>query len=213
MLDDENHLVTQFLTLWAMLDPISHLPLFLAATVDFSGQEKRRAAVLGVVFAFLILIFFGVAGELLLAAMGISLMSFQISGGIILLVFSISMVLGDQPTAAKSPLDREGDAQYRHLPRGNPDHCWSWLNTGDHPPDRQQPVYRIGASHHARRSSSRPVLVAPHLSNERHDQQAHWSRRYECHPAHHGHNHCGDLSEPDRQRPGAVAAFAADLGR
>jgi multiple antibiotic resistance protein len=41
--------------------------------------------------------------------MGISLMSFQIAGGIILLVFSISMVLGDQPTAAKSPLDREGD--------------------------------------------------------------------------------------------------------
>lgn len=109
MLDDENHLVTQFLTLWAMLDPISHLPLFLAATVDLNGQEKRRAAVLGVVFAFLILIFFGVAGELLLAAMGISLMSFQIAGGIILLVFSISMVLGDPPTAAKSPLDPEGD--------------------------------------------------------------------------------------------------------
>ena len=97
MLDDENHLVTQFLTLWVMLDPISHLPLFLAATVDLSRQEKRRTAVLGVLFAFLILIFFGVAGELLLEAMGISLMSFQISGGIILLVFSISMVLGDPP--------------------------------------------------------------------------------------------------------------------
>jgi multiple antibiotic resistance protein len=110
VLDDENHLVTQFLTLWAMLDPISHLPLFLAATVDLSGQEKRRAAVRGVVFAFFILIFFGVAGELLLAAMGISLMSFQIAGGIILLVFSISMVLGDQPTAAKSPLDPMSDA-------------------------------------------------------------------------------------------------------
>jgi multiple antibiotic resistance protein len=61
------------------------------------------------VFAFIILIFFGVAGELLLAAMGISLMSFQIAGGIILLVFSISMVLGDPPSAAKSQLDREGD--------------------------------------------------------------------------------------------------------
>jgi multiple antibiotic resistance protein len=45
VLDDENHLVTQFLTLWVMLDPISHLPLFLAATVDLSRQEKRRAAV------------------------------------------------------------------------------------------------------------------------------------------------------------------------
>ena len=41
--------------------------------------------------------------------MGISLMSFQIPGGIILLVFSISMVLGDRPTAAKSPLEPKSD--------------------------------------------------------------------------------------------------------
>ena len=41
--------------------------------------------------------------------MGISLVSFQISGGIILLVFSISMVLGDPPSAAKSPLDPKSD--------------------------------------------------------------------------------------------------------
>ena len=60
-------------------------------------------------FAFIILIFFGVTGELLLAAMGISLMSFQIAGGIILLVFSISMVLGDPPSVAKCPLNSEGD--------------------------------------------------------------------------------------------------------
>ena len=98
MLDDENHLVTQFLTLWAMLDPISHLPLFRAATVDLNGQEKRRAAVVGVVFAFIILIFFGVAGELLLAAMGISLMSFQIAGGIILLTDNNRFTVSQQAT-------------------------------------------------------------------------------------------------------------------
>ena len=108
MLDDQNHLLTQFLTLWAMLDPISHLPLFLGATGDLGGRERRRAAVLGVVFAFLILIFFGVAGQFLLQAMGISLMSFQIAGGIILLLFSISMVLGDPP-ATRSPADSRTD--------------------------------------------------------------------------------------------------------
>ena len=99
MLDDQNHLLTQFLTLWAMLDPISHLPLFLGATGDLGSRDRRRAAIMGVAIAFLILIFFGVAGQFLLEAMGISLMSFQIAGGIVLLLFSISMVLGDQPPA------------------------------------------------------------------------------------------------------------------
>jgi multiple antibiotic resistance protein len=109
VLDDQNQIVTQFLTLWAMLDPIGHLPLFLGATGDLSRQERRRAAILAVIFAFFILIFFGVAGQILLHAMGISLLSFQIAGGIILLLFSLSMVLGDPPSAAKSTANPKGD--------------------------------------------------------------------------------------------------------
>ena len=52
MLDDQNLIVNQFFTLWAMLDPISHLTLFLGATSELDRQERRRAAVLAVVFAF-----------------------------------------------------------------------------------------------------------------------------------------------------------------
>ncbi len=100
MLDDQKQIVTQFLTLWAMLDPIGHLPLFLGATGDLNPWVRRRAAILAVVFAFFILIFFGIAGQFLLHAMGSSLLSFQIAGGIILLVFSLSMVLGNPPAAA-----------------------------------------------------------------------------------------------------------------
>jgi multiple antibiotic resistance protein len=110
VLDNQKHLVTQFLTLWAMLDPISHLSLFLGATSDLSSADRRRAAVLGVVVAFLILVFFGVAGQFLLEAMGISLLSFQIAGGIILLLFSITMVLGDPPSASTSAADPGSDA-------------------------------------------------------------------------------------------------------
>jgi multiple antibiotic resistance protein len=109
VLDDQNQIVTQFLTLWAMLDPIGHLPLFLGATGDLNPGERRRAAVLAVVFAFFILLFFGIAGQFLLQAMGISLLSFQIAGGIILLVFSLSMVLGSPQTAAQSPADLQPD--------------------------------------------------------------------------------------------------------
>ncbi|HZH52153.1 MAG TPA: MarC family protein [Microvirga sp.] len=110
MLDDQNLIVNQFFTLWAMLDPISHLTLFLGATSELDRSERRRAAVLAVVFAFFILLFFGIAGQFVLHAMGISLVSFQIAGGIILLLFSLNMVLGEPHAAAKSPLEPTGNA-------------------------------------------------------------------------------------------------------
>jgi len=100
MLDDQNLIATQFLTLWAMLDPVGHLSLFLGATAELTPAERRRAALIGVPTAFGILVFFGLAGQALLHAMGISLVSFQIAGGIILLVFSLTMVLGE-PQAAR----------------------------------------------------------------------------------------------------------------
>ncbi|MCB5177406.1 MarC family protein [Microvirga lenta] len=102
MLDDQNLVLNQFFTLWAMLDPLGHLPLFLGATSELDRKERRRAAMLAVFFAFCILLFFGIAGQFLLHAMGISLISFQIAGGIILLLFAISMVLGEGHSAAKS---------------------------------------------------------------------------------------------------------------
>jgi multiple antibiotic resistance protein len=110
MLDDQNLIVNQFFTLWAMLDPISHLTLFLGATSELDRTERRRAAILAVVFAFFILLSFGVAGQFVLHAMGISLISFQIAGGIILLLFSLTMVLGEPHAATKSPLEPAGNA-------------------------------------------------------------------------------------------------------
>lgn len=95
MLDDYNLLTTQLVTLWAVLDPIGHLSLFLGATAALGQTERRRAALLSVMFAFCILAAFSVAGQLLLHAMGVSLLSFQIAGGIIVFLFAVSMVLGD----------------------------------------------------------------------------------------------------------------------
>lgn len=100
MLPDQALFITQLLTLWAVLDPVSHLPLFIAATSGFTATERRRAALISVLLAFTILAVFGVGGQILLSAMGISLLSFQIAGGIVLFLFAVSMVLGDAAHAA-----------------------------------------------------------------------------------------------------------------
>lgn len=100
MLSDYNLFVTQLVTLWTVLDPIGHLPLFLTTTATLNLNERRLAARVGVGLAFLILAVFSLLGQFLLHAMGISLLSFQIAGGIILFLFAISMVLGAHGTAA-----------------------------------------------------------------------------------------------------------------
>lgn len=95
MLDDYRLFTTQLVILWAVLDPLSHLTLFMGATTSLTSAERRRAAWLSVVIAFGILTGFAVVGPLLLHAMGISLLSFQIAGGIIVFLFAINMVLGE----------------------------------------------------------------------------------------------------------------------
>ena len=102
MLPDQQLLITQLVTLWAVLDPISHLSLFMSATAGLDKSERRRAAIISVLLAFAVLAFFGLAGQFLLHAMGVSLLSFQIAGGIVLLLFGLSMVLGESSPLAHS---------------------------------------------------------------------------------------------------------------
>ncbi|MEP9375874.1 MarC family protein [Aquabacter sp. CN5-332] len=98
MLEDLNLLVTQFVTLWAVLEPISHLSLFLATTSDMTPKQRHKVAVLCCAFAFLILTFFIIAGRALLDAMGISVLSFQIAGGLVLFMYATSMIFSEPHT-------------------------------------------------------------------------------------------------------------------
>ncbi|MDF2119955.1 MarC family protein [Roseiarcaceae bacterium H3SJ34-1] len=95
MLDDYRLFTTQIVILWAVLDPLSHLTLFMGATTSLAVADRRRAAWLSVVIAFGILTGFALLGPLLLRAMGVSLLSFQIAGGVIVFLFAINMVLGE----------------------------------------------------------------------------------------------------------------------
>ncbi len=95
MLQDSLIFTTQLAILWAVMDPISHVPLFLAATGALDAAERRRVAIRAVCIAYGLLAGFGLFGQVILHAMGVSLLSFQIAGGSILFLFAISMVLGN----------------------------------------------------------------------------------------------------------------------
>ena len=62
--------VTQiFIYFFAVIDPIGTLPVFLAVTAGNTAAEKRRIALMAFAVSCAVLVFFIVAGELILNAM------------------------------------------------------------------------------------------------------------------------------------------------
>jgi len=114
VIDERLLFVTELLTLWAVLDPISHLPLFMGATAGLGETGRRKAALVAIPCAFVVLAAFGLGGQYLLHAMGISLLSFQISGGLILLLLALSMVMGEVKPAEERKALPEISAAAEH---------------------------------------------------------------------------------------------------
>lgn len=101
-------LVVQFVVLWAVIDPIGSIPVYLAKTIGLSPEDRRKIARNAILISAGILLFFLVMGQWLLDAMQIPLSAFQIAGGLVLLLFALSMIFGeakpDQEIKMKSSL-------------------------------------------------------------------------------------------------------------
>ena len=87
--------ISVFIFFFAVIDPVGTVPVFIAATSQFDEKSKRKIALQAACAAALILLFFIVAGELILTAIDIPLPAFEIAGGIILFLFALTMIFGD----------------------------------------------------------------------------------------------------------------------
>ncbi len=75
-----------------IIDPIGTAVLFLGLTPRSTPAERGSQARRASVIAFLVLVVFGLAGEALLRALGISLPALKVAGGILLFLSSADMV-------------------------------------------------------------------------------------------------------------------------
>ena len=87
-------LVATFIFFFAVIDPVGTIPVFISVTGPFEEKIKRTIAFRATFYSAVILIFFVVAGELILTAMSIPLSAFQIAGGIVLFLFALTMIFG-----------------------------------------------------------------------------------------------------------------------
>ncbi|MGF7054784.1 multiple antibiotic resistance protein [Bosea sp. OAE752] len=79
-------------TMLVTLDPPGLAPIFLSLTRGMSAAERRQVAVRASIIAFCIIGFFGVAGDVVLKALGVSLPAFRIAGGLLLFWIAFEMV-------------------------------------------------------------------------------------------------------------------------
>ncbi|GAD28676.1 marC integral membrane family protein [Photobacterium leiognathi lrivu.4.1] len=76
-------LVTQFVLIWAVIDPIGSVPVYLSQTQRLTAQQRRLVAFKAIAIATGVLLFFIIGGQMLLEAIQIPLPAFQAAGGLV----------------------------------------------------------------------------------------------------------------------------------
>lgn len=88
-------LIKAFISLLAIMNPFSSVPVVMSLTTQYSKEEIRRIAFFASFYAFLILFFFLLSGDLLFRFMGITIHSFKVGGGVLLFLIGINLVQGE----------------------------------------------------------------------------------------------------------------------
>ncbi len=92
------------LTLFAIVDPVGVIPIFLLATRGFSRAQSRHAAWISALTVWLVLVAFTFMGDPMLRFFGIRIEAFSVAGGLLLLMLALSML-----QAHVSPLKQTPD--------------------------------------------------------------------------------------------------------
>jgi multiple antibiotic resistance protein len=89
---DMLELIKATLALFAIVDPVGVIPIFLLATQGYSRTQSRSAARIAALTVLGVLTLFTFLGQPMLAVFGIRLASFSVAGGLLLLLLALSMV-------------------------------------------------------------------------------------------------------------------------
>ena len=90
-----SEIIKTLLFLFAVIDPLGSVPVFLEATKQFDKKHKKKVAIRASMVAYGILLFFILVGQIIMEGMEITLDAFQISGGVILFLFALTMIFGE----------------------------------------------------------------------------------------------------------------------
>ena len=97
-------------TLLAIVNPLAAVPFFIHYTQNFSRAQRRHTVFISSFSAFMVIAVSALLGLEILSFFGISLASFQVGGGLLLMTSALSM-LNAQPADSRSNPDELREAE------------------------------------------------------------------------------------------------------
>lgn len=90
-----------FMAFFAIMNPISNLPVYMALVADDSQKISRKIAFRSLLIAFVIITVFIFSGDFIFKVFGITIVSFRIAGGILVAVIGYHMINGNHSPSYK----------------------------------------------------------------------------------------------------------------
>lgn len=90
-----------FMAFFAIMNPISNLPAYMALVADDSQKISRKIAFKSLLIAFVIVTVFIFSGDFIFKVFGITIISFRIAGGILVAVIGYHMINGNHSPSYK----------------------------------------------------------------------------------------------------------------
>jgi multiple antibiotic resistance protein len=106
------HALKFFIVFFVVVEPISLIPVFSGLTEGASKAYKHKMAIKSALVASGILLVFALVGATFLQAMGISIQSFRIFGGLLLFLIALEMVFARE-SGTRTSSDEQAESKKR----------------------------------------------------------------------------------------------------
>ena len=103
-----DNLVKAVIVLFIIVDPLGNIPIFMSLTEEMSENQKNKVFKTAILVAFILLLIFSLTGQQILNIFGVSIFSFEIAGGILLLIIAIKILLTGSLTDMKESPESVG---------------------------------------------------------------------------------------------------------
>ena len=91
------------IALFIIVDPLGNIPIFVGLTENISDTQRKKTYNTAVLVSFALLLVFAFTGQEILSLFGLTIYSFEIAGGILLLIIAIRILISGFHRSDESP--------------------------------------------------------------------------------------------------------------
>ena len=102
-MDFISELIRAIIALFIIVDPFGNIPIFVGLTENITEAQRKKKFNTAMVVAFVLLLVFSFTGQGIFEVFGISINSFEVAGGVLLLIIAVRILISGFHESAESP--------------------------------------------------------------------------------------------------------------